>query len=355
MTRLRRIARSIGNKLIELPAKGVFTIKPDKYKVRFVACGNKTVETYGKVATTDLDPGMMRYLSSWAASSPSNSISTLDVTAAFLNAPLPTGRIVILKPPSILYKLQLIPPGHVWLIYKAIYGLRESPLLWSEEHTQVITRMTFTSEGETYSVLLSEEVHKSLCLIVKRSSILTDRSTDFTGLTSKVLPSDVVAMSGISVDDFLNVGPRHVVSAYVTALRKLWKTSDPQFLSIDAELNFLGVSIRQLATGLLLHQHHYTEELLSEHASIHITARKRTTTGEPEHFNKQAPLPPDHNNIDHLEWIKIGERVLGAMLWLSTRTQPDLAYAVSAAAQVLTRDIESLKVRLRHLKIHQHN
>ena len=36
--------------------------------------------------------------------------------------------------------------------------------------------------------------------------ILTDRSTDFTGLTSKVLPSDVVAMSGVYVDGFLNVG-----------------------------------------------------------------------------------------------------------------------------------------------------
>ena len=82
--------------------------------------------------------------------------------------------------------------------------------------------MAFASEGETYSVLLSE-VHKSLCLIVKQSSILADRSTDFTGLTSKVSPSDVVAMSGIYVDDFLNVGPRHVVTAYVTALRKLWK------------------------------------------------------------------------------------------------------------------------------------
>ena len=74
----------------------------------------------------------------------------------------------------------------------------------------------------------------------------------------------------------------------------------------------------------------------------HITARKRTTTEEPEHFNKQAPLPPDHSNIDHLEWIRIGQRVLGAMLWLSTRTRPDLAYAVSATAQVLTPEISNL-------------
>ena len=150
---------------------------------------------------------------------------------------------------------------------------------------------------------------------------------------------------------FSTWGPRHVVTAYVTALRKLWKASDPQFLSIDADLNFLGVSSRQLATGLLLHRHHYTEQLLSEHAS-HITARKRTTMGEPEHFNKQAPLPPDHSNIDHLEWTKSGQQVLGAMLMLSTRTRSDLAYAVSATAQVLTRDIESLKVRLRRLLQH---
>ena len=47
LNRLRRTARSTGT-LIELPAKGVFTIKPDEYKVCFVACGNKTAETYGR-------------------------------------------------------------------------------------------------------------------------------------------------------------------------------------------------------------------------------------------------------------------------------------------------------------------
>ena len=34
---------------------------------------------------------------------------------------------------------------------------------------------------------------------------------------------------------------------------------------------------------------------------------------------------------------------------MSTRTRPDLAYAVSATAQVLTKDLELRKVKLRHL------
>ena len=82
--KLKRRARSTGQKYIELPANAVFTIKPDKFKVRVVACGNKTDETFGRASATDLDTGMMRYLvswNSWNASLPNFSLASLDVTA----------------------------------------------------------------------------------------------------------------------------------------------------------------------------------------------------------------------------------------------------------------------------------
>ena len=75
----------------------------------------------------------MRYLVSRGGAPPDFTFASLDVTAAFLNAPLPEGRDVVLKPPYILYKLQLMPPGRVWLVHKAIHGLSEAPNLWSEE------------------------------------------------------------------------------------------------------------------------------------------------------------------------------------------------------------------------------
>ena len=90
---------------------------------------------------------MLRFLLSWGASSSSHAIASLDVTAAFLNAALPEGMVVVLRPPTILYKLQLLPQGHVWLVHKAIYGLREAPSLWSEQRTEVLTQTIFTSEG----------------------------------------------------------------------------------------------------------------------------------------------------------------------------------------------------------------
>ena len=119
-------------------------------------------------------------------------------------------------------------------------------------------------------------------------------------------------------------------------------------MTLDHELTFLGVTLQLTSEGILLHQRLYTEDLLQEH-SPHITARRRTTSGEPEHFQKDAPLPPDPNIPEHQEWIKRGQRILGGFLWLSTRTRPDLAYSVSSTAQVLTRDLDLLKTKLRHL------
>ena len=136
--------------------------------------------------------------------------------------------------------------------------------------------------------------------------------------------------------------------SFLATLRKMWKTSDPQLLTMDVELPFLGVPSWMTKDGLFLHQHHYTLDFLHEHSS-HISARKRTTSGEPEPFRKEAPLPPDPTDVEHQQWVKIGQKILGGLLWLSTRTRPDLSYSVSSAAQVLTKDIEGLKVKLRHL------
>ena len=90
-------------------------------------------------------------------------------------------------------------------------------------------------------------------------------------------------------------------------MRRLWNTSDPQKLSQGGELPFLGLTIQRSPSGLFLHQVQYAELLLEEHAS-HIPKRARTTTGEAESFKEEQnpSQPPDQNNPEHLEWIKIG-------------------------------------------------
>ena len=77
---------------MELPAKVVWTIKPDKLKHRIAACGNQTKDSYRRTSTTDLETAMLRFMLSWAASSSVNKVASLDITAAFLNAAFATSR-----------------------------------------------------------------------------------------------------------------------------------------------------------------------------------------------------------------------------------------------------------------------
>eukprot|EP00971_Amphidinium_carterae_P045874 902545-Amphidinium_carterae.1 len=93
---LRLKCKTNGTQYSELPCKGVFTIKPEKYKARICGCGNFEQDTYGSTATNEMDACIMRYLLSQTQKPTTDDqrqvLSTLDYTGAFLNAELPEGR-----------------------------------------------------------------------------------------------------------------------------------------------------------------------------------------------------------------------------------------------------------------------
>ena len=119
-----------------------------------MACGNQTQDICGRTSTTDLETSILRYILSWSASSRDHALGSLDITAASLNAELPAGRVVILRPPTVLYKLGLLRQGFCWKINRAIYGLREAPNLWSEERTSVMSSLRFRAQGDSFYPLV---------------------------------------------------------------------------------------------------------------------------------------------------------------------------------------------------------
>ena len=109
-------------------------------RVRLVACGNYERDTKpGDPANYSANPGpdLMRVLISLLARHRRTwSALVLDISCAFLNAPLETAEgqnPVLIQPPSILYRLGLISRGVIWRAARAIYGLRKSPKLWEQE------------------------------------------------------------------------------------------------------------------------------------------------------------------------------------------------------------------------------
>ena len=128
-----------------------------------------TSEIFGKISASDLVAAMLRFPLSWGASLPDFAIASVDVTAAFLNAALPRNRVVVLRPPAILYKLQLIPPGHVWLVH--------------EHSSHIIARkqLTSRSEGKVFSApktQLPQQAEKRFGVYQKACFRLSSRLTE---------------------------------------------------------------------------------------------------------------------------------------------------------------------------------
>eukprot|EP00975_Prorocentrum_lima_P005517 1195822-Prorocentrum_lima.AAC.1 len=72
----------------------------------------------------------------------SETLTTTDIAAAFLNAPIDESKVVLVAVPQILTKLGLVKPGTLWKIRRAVYGLEESPRLWQEKRDRVLEDMT---------------------------------------------------------------------------------------------------------------------------------------------------------------------------------------------------------------------
>ena len=113
---------------------------PDTLKSRGVACGNyidvSGIEVYsGGVEAASLRVTLrMAKIIGWTL------IST-DVGTAFLNAPLELPYQVLIYPPNVCVLAGVCDPTEIWLVHKAIYGLRESPKAWGDYRDGELRKM----------------------------------------------------------------------------------------------------------------------------------------------------------------------------------------------------------------------
>ena len=132
-----------------LPCQMVFVLKPVtqaqqteddvqqdyKHKSRSVICGN--FDAWGEHSTTtaNLDAPLLRLMLRLACSA-DTTWSSIDITSAFLNADTHDEDTVLVTPPPILVKMDIVKTNTVWQVKKAIYGLREAPRLWQKERDE---------------------------------------------------------------------------------------------------------------------------------------------------------------------------------------------------------------------------
>ena len=314
-----------------VPSKFVFTVKPPdpaeaslatrkgqayhKRKARLVACGNHAPGTGSEVYASGAAAETLRcfvVLSSkrrWC-------IGSLDVTSAFLLTPIPQGRgfpVFALTPPRLLVRLGLAEEGELWILTHAVYGLRESPKLWSDFRDCQLRALRCVVDGVELQ-LQQGRLDPNWWRVVRTS--------------------DGVVVGGLLtyVDDLLLAGSKEVIAALATAIQGIWKTTPLALATAESPLRFLGVEIRVQGSGFVLSQEAYAEELLR------LNSVKPTARGK-------IPCPRDLVSFDTLltdespteESVRTAQRLTGEILWLSQRTRPDLAFTACVLASLSTK------------------
>ncbi|CAE7493604.1 RE2 [Symbiodinium natans] len=306
-----------GKRVTQVPGKAVLTRKAGVGKRRFrcVACGNyiptgspdsNNLYASGVESLTVRTALGFAAYRGWAALS-------ADIRTAFLHAPLDgeleSEEIIIVRPPSILVDMKILSPNHRWRVRKALYGLRQAPLAWARFRDKSLRVLTFQCDGAWYA--LQQGVSDDSLWFITKSEIAEDDTERWHGILI------------IYVDDLLGFASSVILSALFDEIQKLWKLSEPEWIREEAATKFCGLEIQALQRGgYRISQVSYLQELF---------ARYDVTS------SASAPLSnwtdPENEQQVQLETVRKAQALTGALLWASSKTRPDIAFAVSKLGQ----------------------
>ena len=124
-------------------------------------------------------------------------------------------------------KWGLVPAGTLWTLEKAVYGLRESPFLWSQERDTQLLALRWKVKERVFRL--------ERCSADSQVWLLREDHPDRNTLLGVLI---------VYVDDFLlqvKGGPMR--DAFLGALGALWKLAKEEILTVSNPITFLGIDI----------------------------------------------------------------------------------------------------------------
>ena len=195
---------------------------------------------------------------------------------------------------------------------------------------------------------------------------------------------------GVYVDDLLIAGHRSLNDTVVKAVQNVWKTSQPEHLDVDPDcvpvLRFLAMNLERVDAersaeldlpvgSILLNQVEYIIEVLVKFEPS-LQCKTRTTPGNQESCaTRPTTSNPTQEHSASLEALMQDEiveidavqkknvklhynseqnlinlpEIVGCLNWIALRTRPDIAWATSRAASLITHDPDTCFIRAKHI------
>ena len=127
----------------------------------------------------------------------------------------------------------------------------------------------------------------------------------------------------IYVDDLLGFASSSILKSLFDEIQNLWQLSDPEWIGTEAATKFCGLEIQALeGGGYRVSQRSYLQELFTRYEIQSSTAVPLSQWCDPEEEHDAK-----------LETIREAQALTGALLWASSKSRPDIAFAVSKLGQ----------------------
>jgi hypothetical protein len=257
-------------------------------------------------------------------------MASLDVEAAFMNAPLKE-EMFINAPPG----TPPLPKGFVYRLKKSLYGLKQSPREWNTMLTEFMVKEC------GFTQLLSES-----CLFIKRVG-------------------DKFVVAAIYVDDIIIAyNCESIFQSFRAKLTSRFKCKDLGTLT-----RALNMEISRTADGgVFLSQAAYVRDVLKRFQEyVPASANSSDLPADPKIRlyaggaklvrGYGAETTGEHNAEEGSKDCDLTvpyRELLGALLWVSQGTRPDITYSVSQCAKFSSKPKNAhwwaLKKILRYLK-----
>ena len=311
-----------------VPSKAVCTLKPPsekgskaRRKFRLVLCGNfaarddQAYDLYagGASAETVRLALTMAARHKWVG-------ATSDITAAFLLATWPEelARYAI-YPPRMLVDAGFIDPDCVWEVLKPLYGLRESPAIWSRCRSRRLASARIPWNGRIV-VLKPSEADLDLWFAFDEQDNLRAQGT-------------LLGLVVTYVEDLLYLAIDSLVIAIHTWIEAEWPCSALEWAREDAGTRYLGMEIYQRPDfSFEISQEGYIKELLRSHSMEDNVGTKLPCPKEWLHEEGCQ----DDENFSAAE-LKNAQKIVGEQLWLTMRSRPDLQFPVAFMASKVSK------------------
>ena len=313
------------------PAKCIFTLKPPtvagqrvRRKCRLVICGNyvKGNTDFGDLYAAGSSTDALRLtlivaaVRKWVG-------AISDITGAFLLASWPAHLPKYGIFPPRLVRDANVAAQEAWIVERPLYGLRESPRIWCDYRNDRLRRARVRV--------------RDLVLVLKPTvsepelwTILEEASGVMYGLM--VLYVDDIAY--FSTEDVILAVHEYVVSE--------WPASDLEWITESNSVRYLGVEIgrevRTSETGdvfqvYTIGQAAYIQDLLRAYSMTDVIP---TALPAPKEWVEAAENDDEQEEFDEVT-LRQAQRTVGEMLWLGTRTRPDLMFVITHAASLVAR------------------